>query len=38
MAGVQTMLETYAAWLEGTTEADLRAIQNGQSPESEPTS
>ena len=24
---VQTMLETYAAWLEGTTEADLRAIQ-----------
>jgi hypothetical protein len=21
------MLETYAAWLEGTTEADLRAIQ-----------
>jgi hypothetical protein len=23
----QTMLETYAAWLEGTTEADLRAIQ-----------
>lgn len=24
---VQTMLETYAAWLEGTTEADLGAIQ-----------
>jgi integrase len=24
---VQTMLETYAAWLEGTTEADLQAIQ-----------
>jgi len=24
---VQTMLETYAAWLEGTTEADLRAIK-----------
>jgi flavorubredoxin len=24
---VQTMLKTYAAWLEGTTEADLRAIQ-----------
>jgi hypothetical protein len=24
---VQTMLETYAAWLEETTEADLRVIQ-----------
>src|SRR6185437_14192507 len=23
--GVQTMLETYAAWLDGTTESDLRA-------------
>jgi integrase len=25
--GVQTMLETYAAWLDGTTESDLRAIK-----------
>ena len=25
---VQTMLETYAAWLDGTTEADLQAIKH----------
>jgi integrase len=25
--GVQTMLETYAAWLDGMTESDLRAIK-----------